>query len=158
VAGRWLPESEGDLRAALVSGVLSEGHFFDAKQELAPMAKGSRRLAEDVASFAVDGGLIVAGVAEDKATGNFELRPVPLAGLAERVDQIARSVVDPPLQVWCVDVPAEVGGGLGYLLITVPASALAPHMVDGKYRGRHHERRPDRRGGAPAARAGDAEQ
>ncbi len=89
-----------------------------------------------MASFAVDGGLIAVGVAEDKESGKFELSPVALAGLAERVDQVARSVIDPPLLVGCIEVPADVGGGVGYLLITVPASPLAPHMVDGKYRGR----------------------
>jgi hypothetical protein len=136
MVGRWLPKNEAELRSALASGALSEGHFFDAKQELGSGPKGSRRLAADLASFAVDGGLIAVGVAEDKESGNLELRPLALDGLAERVDQVARSVVDPPLHVGCADLPADVGAGLGYLLITVPASPLAPHMVDGKYRGR----------------------
>jgi hypothetical protein len=135
MSGRWLPSNEVELEAGLSSGLGAEGHFFDAKRELAPGATGSRKLAVDVASFAVDGGLIVVGVAEDKEQRTFSLHPVPLAGLAERVDQVARSLVDPPLQVACTEVLASTAG-TGYLLISVPASPLAPHMVDGKYRGR----------------------
>ena len=89
-----------------------------------------------MASFAVDGGLIVVGLAEDKERRTFDLRPVALAGLAERVDQVARSSIDPPLPVGTAEIPASGREGHGYLLITVPASPLAPHMVDGQYRGR----------------------
>jgi hypothetical protein len=135
MAGRWLPSNEAELEAGLASGLGAEGHFFDAKRELAPGTGGSRKLAVDLASFAVHGGLIVVGVAEDKEQRTFSLHPIPLAGLAERVDQVARSLIDPPLQVACTEVLAGAEG-LGYLLISVPASPLAPHMVDGKYRGR----------------------
>lgn len=136
MAGRWLPSSEAELEAGLAGGLGAEGHFFDAKRELAPGPTGSRKLAVDVASFAVDGGLIVLGVDEDKQQRTFSLHPIPLAGLAERVDQVARSLIDPPLQVACTEVPARAAAGSGYLLINVPASPLAPHMVGGKYRGR----------------------
>lgn len=135
VAGRWLPSNEAELKAGLASGLAAEGHFFDAKRELAPGASASRRLAIDIASLAVDGGVVVIGVAEDKKKRTFSLHPVPLIGLAERVDQVARSLVDPPLQVSCTEVVAN-SDGFGYLFISVPASPLAPHMADGRYRGR----------------------
>ncbi len=135
MAGRWLPSNEAELQAGLASGLAAEGHFFDAKRELAPGTSASRRLAIDLASLAVDGGVIVVGVAEDKEQRTFSLHPVPLIGLAERVDQVARSLVDPPLQVACTEVAASADG-FGYLLISVPASPLAPHIVDGRYRGR----------------------
>jgi hypothetical protein len=134
MASRWLPETPDALRAALDGGVFGEGHVFDVKEKLSPGPSGNRDLAVDVASFAVDGGVIVVGVRENKEMRTFELDPVPLAGLAERVDQVARSRVDPPVQVTCVELVA--GDGHGFLVINVPQSPLAPHMVDGRYRGR----------------------
>jgi hypothetical protein len=136
VAGRWLPDSESELRDALKNGVLVESHFFDAKERLDPGEGGAKRLAVDLASFAVDGGTIAVGVLEDKERRAFELAPILLAGQAERVDQVARSRVDPPLPVGCREVSSDKGEGHGYLIVTIPASPYAPHMVDGKYRGR----------------------
>lgn len=134
MAARWLPSNPEALRAALDGGLLTEGHFFDAKASLSPGKSGGRDLAVDIASFAIDGGVIVVGVREDKERREFELNPIPLAGLKERIDQVARSRIDPPVQVTCDEL--GIGDGLGYLVISVPASPVAPHMVDGRYRGR----------------------
>lgn len=84
--------------------------------------------------MAVDGGAILVGVAE--VNGRCEPTPVELAGLPERVEQVALSIPDPPIAVTCSAIPTLDDPTHGYLLIDVPASGQAPHMVDGVYRGR----------------------
>jgi hypothetical protein len=130
---RWTPTTEDELRTALSGRVLVEGHFVDFKAMVAAGDKANLGLAIDLASLAVDGGVIVIGV--DEATDPATPSPVALAGLKERVDQVGRSRVDPPLLVTCNEI-AATGPGMGYLVIVVPASPMAPHMVDSIYRGR----------------------
>ena len=90
-----------------------------------------KELARDLASFANDGGALLLGVAEDKAARTLQVNPVPLAGLAERVDQVAGSRCDPPLYVVCRPLTEETGRASGVLLVEIPASASAPHVVEG---------------------------
>jgi hypothetical protein len=54
--------------------------------------------------------------------------------LADRVDQVARDKVQPPLVVRSQEVSDRPGWGC--LLVHVPPSAQAPHMVDYVYYGR----------------------
>lgn len=131
---RWIPTTEDELRTALASRVLVEGHHGDFKTMIAVGDKSNANLAIDLASFAVDGGVVVVGV--DEATDPPTPTPIALAGLKERIDQVGRSRVDPPLLVTCDEIPAAGHAGKGYLVISVPASPMAPHMVDNIYRGR----------------------
>jgi hypothetical protein len=87
--------------------------------------------------MAVNGGLIAVGIAQEEANGAKVLapKPLPLAGLRERVSNVGLSRVDPPLTVVTRPLPMD-DAGKGYLLILVPPSPDAPHMVDGRYRGR----------------------
>jgi hypothetical protein len=133
---RWAPVTEADLQAAIDGGLLEETHFLDLKETLEPGRGANKSLAKDVASFAVDGGLLIIGIAEDQETGIFSRAPQELAGLAERIDQVARSIPDPPIAVQSREIPSDEVPGSGYLLIHVPESPLAPHMVDGRYCGR----------------------
>ncbi|MFF7764182.1 AlbA family DNA-binding domain-containing protein [Streptomyces griseorubiginosus] len=133
---RWTPRSEGDLTAAISEGLLEETHYLDLKEKTDPGKAGNKELARDLASFAVDGGTLVIGVREDKATRTFHLAPQPLKGLPEKVEQVARSLADPPLNVLTDAIEASANDGTGYLIVHVPASAAAPHMVDGRYYGR----------------------
>jgi hypothetical protein len=108
----------------------------DLKQEL-PAGKASLNtdLAKDLASLAVDGGLVIIGV-EDHHSHAGSVCGVELARLADRVDQIARDKVRPSLVVRCHEVPDPGRPGWGCLLIHVPPSSIAPHMVDHVYYGR----------------------
>lgn len=148
----WVPRTEAAVREAAEGGLLDEGHYLDVKREVPSGPRGNRELARDLASFAVDGGLLLIGVDEqgesDQPAGALRLYPVALGGLAERVEQVARSRCDPPLQVRCLPIPASpeavqaahgpdvAPAGYGYLIVSVPPSAQAPHMVDGRYYGR----------------------
>ena len=109
---------------------------MDLKQEL-PAGKRTHNtdLAKDLASLAVDGGLLVIGVEDDNSRAG-KVCGVELAKLADRVDSVARDKVRPPLVVRSREVPDPDRPGWGCLLVHVPPSAAAPHMVDYVYYGR----------------------
>jgi len=78
-------------------------------------------------SFAIDGGTLIYGVAEDKVNRTFSLAPQPLNGLAEKIENIApSSLVDPPLRIICEELPSEADPTRGYLVVHIPASPVAP--------------------------------
>jgi hypothetical protein len=134
--GRWTPTAWSDVVEAAAGGLLDESHWVDLKQEL-PAGKRTHNteLAQDLASLAVDGGLLVVGV-EDHDSRAGKVRGVELARLADRVDQVARDKVRPSLVVRSHEVPDPDRPGWGCLLMHVPPSAEAPHMVDYVYYGR----------------------
>jgi Schlafen, AlbA_2 len=108
----------------------------DLKREL-PAGKRTHNteLAQDLASLAVDGGLLVVGI-EDHDSRAGKVCGVELARLADRVDQVARDKVRPSLVVRSHEVRDPDRPGWGCLLVHVPPSAEAPHMVDYIYYGR----------------------
>jgi hypothetical protein len=129
----WPPRTEAALVAAARDGHLHENHTLELKRELAPGDPANKELAADLASLANDGGLLFIGVDETTGPG---LHPVPLAGLAERIEQVARTRVDEPLPLTFVQIESSSQAGDGYLVIRVPASPRAPHMAGGRYWGR----------------------
>ncbi len=132
---RWIPKTEADLQAAIDDGLFEESHHLDLKK--APSSKGdNRELARDLVSFAVDGGTLIIGVQENKDSQTFELAPQPLNGLPEKIESVARSIPDPPLSVITDILKSRAGEGTGYVIVHIPASPVAPHMVDNKYFGR----------------------
>jgi len=72
---RWTPKTESDLQDAINSGIIEETHHLDVKQALDTTKADNRELAPDLASFAVDGGTLVIGLAEDETNGTFTLAP-----------------------------------------------------------------------------------
>lgn len=134
--GRWTPARWSDVVEAAAGGLLDESHWVDLKQEL-PAGKRTHNteLAQDLASFAVAGGLLVIGV-EDHNSRAGKVCGVELAKLADRVDQVARDKVRPSLVVRSHEVPDPDRPGWGCLLVHVPPSPEAPHMVDYVYYGR----------------------
>ena len=133
--GIWLPSTEAQIEAGLASGDVPEGHFLDFKRELGPTPGSRKETAQDIASFAIDGGVLIVGVAEPES-GKYELAPVPLDNLSERAEQIAANRPDPGLSVRTTVIPSASDPTLGYLVIEIPPSPGAPHMVDGRYWGR----------------------
>lgn len=136
---RWQPKTVDDVQVAIGDGTLRERHWLDVKAEIGSTDSAKKTLARDLASFANDGGGLLIGVREDKTAQTLALDPVPLDGLAETVDQIARSRCDPPLYVVCHPLaapPGPDGRAQGVLFIEVPPSPSAPHMTEGKYYGR----------------------
>jgi hypothetical protein len=110
---------------------------LDVKREPPPSGPtGSRDLAVDLASMAIHGELLIYGVEETSGTQPSKLKPFDLRGIKERIDQVTKATVDEPLHVRVVEIPSGSDSSKGYLVVVVPPSPAAPHMVAGKYRGR----------------------
>ena len=123
----WRPETLDDLRSFIDNGLARESRWIEFKREL----PSNRALARQLAAFAIEGGSMVIGVAEE-ADNHFTVAPAPFGGLRERVEQIAQSRVEPPLWVES-RILADDNGESGVLWIDVPQSPDAPHQVDGTY-------------------------
>jgi hypothetical protein len=124
--------TEAEIQHAADGGLLEETHYLDLKRGLGTTPGANKELARDLVQFAIDGGHLLVGV--DELEGSMPvLDPQPLAGLAERVEQVARTVPDPPLPVRCKAILSAADPLLGYLLVEVPLSGQAPHMVDHVY-------------------------
>ncbi|MFX4293579.1 helix-turn-helix domain-containing protein [Streptomyces bohaiensis] len=132
---RWTPRTEADLQAAIDNGALEEGPHLDLKEAIPLKPSSNKGLARDFAAFAIEGGTLIVGVREDKKARAFSLAPQPLKQLPERLEQIAGRI-DPPVQIYTDEIPAAAADGTGYLVVHIPPSADAPHMVDGRYPGR----------------------
>lgn len=135
----WIPQSEKEIKAAIEAGDLTETAIFDAKATL-PGQGRSKDIAVDVAAMANDGGTLLYGVGEDGHGRPAVSTPIDLKGAAERVDQIVRTSISEPPTVEVRAVPMAGDPGRGYLVVAVPSSPRAPHMVvvggDHRYYGR----------------------
>lgn len=125
---KWLPRDADALLVAFNEGFLEETHWCDLKANLG----SNRESAKDMAAFSIDGGTIVIGIDEKKPNGESR-HPVTLKGLPEKLEQIAAMLIHPPLQISCTTIESGDGDGKGYVLVHIPASALAPHQVDSTY-------------------------
>lgn len=85
--------------------------------------------------FANDGGTLVFGV-DEPSPGHFSAHPIDLAGLPERIQQVATSRLEPPLAIEVSTVSTDADSTRGFVVVRVPASPDAPHMTDGRYFGR----------------------
>lgn len=129
-----------DVTSAAQSGALTETQWVELKEAVPAAAPGANlELARDLASLTVDGGLLLIGVKDpgDKAehvVGTSD----DIESLKGRIDQISSSTrVQPPMRV--VFGPHFKNPGdetRSALIVVVPPSPLAPHMVDGRYWGR----------------------
>lgn len=130
----WEPTTARDVEDAASRALLAESHHLDIKRELASGAGHNKEAAKDMASFAVDGGMLLYGV--DESTTPPSVTPVVLAGLAERLEQIALTAVSEPLYIRTLVLPSGGDPSKGIVGVIVPPSGRAPHMVDGRYYGR----------------------
>ncbi len=114
---------------------------MEFKERLADGKPGNLKLAQEIASLAIDGGAIVVGVVDPKNRSGSSpvdaLSPVKLDGLVERIESVARSVPDPPIPVSCRVIPSDREASTGYVVVEIPQSAEAPHFVDGRPYGRN---------------------
>jgi hypothetical protein len=131
----WPPHSEAEILTALELGEVTESGHLDFKATVGDTSSARKETAKDLASFAVDGGVLLIGVREDKQARTFHAEPIDLHDVVERIEQIAGNRIDPPLVVRPREIPSDTDG-LGYVWVDIPASPDAPHMVDGRYYGR----------------------
>lgn len=85
-----------EVETAIDNGLAEENHFLDLKRELTDGAGATREIAKDIAAFAIDSGFILIAVDEGPPVS---ITPVPLGGLAERVEQIGLMAVRHPVSV-----------------------------------------------------------
>ncbi len=136
----WRPTTVDELKARLRAGDLEETQTFDGKRELGSDNAGT---AVDVCAMTVAGGVIIYGVDEnDAGTRITEPTPFELAGVRERISQIAQnSIAEPPvLELTALEDPDSPGKG--YVVAVIPPSPRAPHqvIVKGKYQGKFYGR------------------
>lgn len=131
----WPPLTEADVFAALARGDIVESSQLDVKLQIGNSDGERRGTAKDLASFAIDGGALLIGVREDKATRKFSPEPFALHDVVERVELIAATLVEPSLPVYPREIASDQDG-FGYLWVDIPESPDAPHMVDNRYYGR----------------------
>ncbi len=129
----WIPKTEDEIVNAVTSGALEESAIFDAKKEL---PSKNQEIAKDIAAMANDGGVLIYGIGEDAHDQPTILNPIPLTGQPERVTSIVQtSIAEPPAIVISM-IQTAADPSKGYLIVVVPASERAPHMVvvKGEYR------------------------
>jgi hypothetical protein len=122
----WEPENVKQFETTVGEGALGERHDFDAKRQL---PKSNKELAKDIAAMTTDGGQLVYGVGEDENGQPRLLKPFKLDGAAERIDQVAQNSVSGNPRLYFHSLEREDEPGMGYLIVTIPASPLAPHQV-----------------------------
>ncbi len=132
----WLPTTFAQAEADVNARVVAENHYTELKRTYERTDSGRREMAKDIAALALDGGTMVIGVDEDNTGRAAALVPVELARFAERLDHAALHRCDPPVTVKIDLLVNPVDEATGLLTVGVPASPLAPHMVDGRYYGR----------------------
>ncbi|WP_139810798.1 helix-turn-helix domain-containing protein [Prescottella equi] len=136
---RFTPSSWDDIVTAAGDGLLDEGHWVELKKDLPPKGAGANlELARDLASLSIDGGSFIIGIEDNKGQAG-EVTGARLEGLASRLDATAQARIQPPLTITTATFENPVDPDLAVLIVTVPASSGAPHMVDGSYWGRGDE-------------------
>ena len=123
----WIPKDEQEIVSAMRNGSLEETLTFDAKREI-PLKNIDT--AKDVSALAnTAGGVLLYGVDEDSDGRLTVLNPIILENQRERIDQIVRSSVDEVPRFTISRIETQTDTSKGYLVVVVPPSERAPHMV-----------------------------
>jgi len=133
----WIPVSADEIEARVADRSLDENAYFDAKRDLGSKNKD---LAKDVAAMANNGGVLIYGIDEDEHKRPTVLAPIVLRGQRERIDAVVHTSIAPPPQIRIDEHPLAPDPERGYLVVTVPASSQAPHMVIADKDNRYYQR------------------
>jgi predicted HTH transcriptional regulator len=123
----WRPRSYADVLAAV--GALEEAPDLVL---LGDLAVNPKDLAKDAAAMSIDGGVIVIGVDETNGVAS-NATPIPLKGAPEKLAQVITSRVRPPLHFEIESLTKNQGDPDGFLVLEVPPSPWAPHMVENRF-------------------------
>lgn len=134
----WTPASTTEIEQAVTSGILQERALVEIKRTL-PSPQKNVDVAVDVAAMATAGGTLIYGVGED-VNKHPELDPIILAGARERIASIVQASVAEAPQLDIRELWLEGDQQRGYLVVHVPASPFAPHMVQVKGHYRYYGR------------------
>ncbi|MYJ74861.1 MAG: ATP-binding protein [Gammaproteobacteria bacterium] len=120
------PETIQALEQRIASGDLRESRVLEFKREFPT----NKALAKQVAALSTEGGVLVIGVAEMES--GLRVTPVDCSGARERVEQVARDIPEPPVQVVSHVLEGDKPRR-GVLWIEITASPAMLHQVDGTY-------------------------
>lgn len=123
----WIPKNEAEINNAVANNSLEETITFDAKKEIPTK---NPETAKDVSAMAnTAGGVLIYGIDEDENGFPNVLSPILLEGQRERIEAIIRSSIEevPVFKVSTIQTQAD--NSKGYLIVFVPPSERAPHMV-----------------------------
>jgi hypothetical protein len=147
----WIPASAIELLRAIEDAVLPhEAANFDVKAQL-PEPRANKDIAIDVAAMATDGGVIIYGVRENKEAMTFTPTPFALAGVLERLSDVVSANVSERIDFDIRLLPLEDDSTMGFVVLDIPASIRAPHMVETRGEFRYYRRVPG--GNAPLTEA-----
>lgn len=143
----WIPESTKELIQAAENHGINETSTFDAKASEAILSSkdgDKKEMAKDIAAMSTAGGVILYGIAEDENDEPKELDPFNLNGMKEKVSNVVQTCIEPPPEVHIHVRRLEGDRSKGFILVEVPMSPEAPHMVtkksDNRYYGRNGPR------------------
>ena len=124
----WTPGSWSDIEALI--GVRDESESVDLKRELPTQGHD---FSKDIAAMSKRGGVILYGVAEDKARRvASKITPVPVDGAEERI-RSATQDVEPRVEFQIAVLRPAPDAVEGVVVVIVPPSSHWPHMVGGRY-------------------------
>jgi hypothetical protein len=133
-------DSWDELVAAVQAGSTTESQWIECKKAIPARSPDANiELAKDLASLTVDGGVLVIGVKDKASTAEGVVgTDDDIDGLKDRITSIASGPrVMPPMQVIIGSpIPHPDDQSRYALLVSVPQSASAPHMVAEQYWGR----------------------
>lgn len=133
----WIPKTTAELEEAVRTGSVEESAHLDFKRDLPTK---SLDLAKDVAAMANEGGVIIFGVGEDEHHRPAALSPVSLPGEAERIDSRIKSAIQETPYFRLQVLASAENPASGYIVLIVPPSERAPHMVVAGGHNRYYRR------------------
>ena len=99
---------------SIITNGIEENLHLDYKEAI---SEYNAEIAKDISSFAnEDGGNIIYGIREVKNKPT-EIIPINEKGVRERIDQISRTGIDPPLDIRIFPVDVDVKGNKGQVFI-----------------------------------------
>jgi len=123
----WIPRNEQEIVSAAANRSLEETVTFDAKREI---PSKNFETAKDVSALANTAGrVLLYGIGEDQHGRPTVLNPLTLQGQRERIEQIIRTSVDEVPNFTLFSIETKSDSSRGYLVVLVPPSERAPHMV-----------------------------
>lgn len=125
--------TEESLRSEVERGRLRTDHWMAVAED-----PRDDELARALASLALDGGQLIIGAAQDGDADSPRLPPAPqsLHGWPQRIERVARELIDPPLRASAAITRSDSDRDMGWLLVNVHPSPHAPHRAAGNHYGR----------------------
>ena len=125
----WAPKTWTELENLV--GVGEETPSLEFKRLISP---NTAEVAKDIAAMTVNGGVVIYGMDEDKATGKASaLIPIVLRGVEERLHSIAGMKIAPVPVFDVATLTANPEDSEGVIVVSVPPSTQAPHCVEHRF-------------------------